>query len=51
MPPWQLIRAAEPMTEPGHVERVDYQGRELFIVGTAHVSARSVEEVTRVTKG
>jgi pheromone shutdown-related protein TraB len=32
----------------GHVERVEHQGREFFIVGTAHVSQRSVEEVERV---
>jgi len=31
-----------------HVRQVDYQGRELFIVGTAHVSQRSVEEVSQV---
>lgn len=31
-----------------HVERVEYQGREIFIVGTAHVSQKSVEEVEKV---
>ena len=36
------------MVATGHVEEVDYQGRRLFIVGTAHVSAKSVEEVQRV---
>jgi pheromone shutdown-related protein TraB len=36
------------MAATGHVEEVDYQGRRLFIIGTAHVSAKSVEEVQRV---
>lgn len=31
-----------------HVTRIDSDGRSIFIVGTAHVSPRSVEEVTRV---
>lgn len=36
------------MAEPGHVSRIEYDGKEIFIVGTAHVSRRSVEEVRRV---
>jgi pheromone shutdown-related protein TraB len=32
----------------GHVEHVEHQGRDLFIVGTAHVSQKSVEEVEQV---
>lgn len=36
------------MAEAGHVSRVEYDGKEIFIVGTAHVSRRSVEEVRRV---
>ncbi len=31
-----------------HVTRIDSEGRAIFIVGTAHVSPRSVTEVTRV---
>jgi pheromone shutdown-related protein TraB len=44
------------MTEPavrsvldaGHVTRIEHQGREILLVGTAHVSARSVAEVAAV---
>lgn len=36
------------MVEAGHVTRVEYEGKEIFIVGTAHISRRSVEEVRRV---
>ncbi len=36
------------MAEVGHVSRVEYDGKEIFIIGTAHVSRRSVEEVRRV---
>lgn len=36
------------MAEPGHVRRVEYDGKEIHIVGTAHISRRSVEEVRRV---
>ncbi|MBN1608998.1 MAG: TraB/GumN family protein [Polyangiaceae bacterium] len=36
------------MAEPGHVTRIDIEGREIHIVATAHVSRRSVEEVERV---
>jgi pheromone shutdown protein TraB len=32
------------MAEPGHVRRVEYDGKEIHIVGTAHISRRSVEE-------
>lgn len=36
------------MAEVGHVSRVEYAGKEIFIVGTAHVSKKSVDEVRRV---
>lgn len=36
------------MAEAGHVSRVEHDGKEIFIVGTAHISRRSVEEVRRV---
>jgi pheromone shutdown-related protein TraB len=36
------------MAETGHVEQLTYQGREITIVGTAHISRRSVDEVERV---
>jgi len=38
------------MSEVGHVTRLSYQGKEILIVGTAHVSERSVEEVRRVIR-
>lgn len=34
----------------GHVTRLEYQGKEIFLIGTAHVSLKSVEEVTRVIR-
>jgi len=36
------------MSEAGHVTRLEWGGKEIFLVGTAHVSQRSVDEVTRV---
>ena len=33
---------------PDCVTHLDYQGRDLYLVGTAHVSKRSVEEVQKV---
>ncbi len=36
------------MSEVGHVTRVEHAGKEIFIVGTAHVSKKSVDEVRRV---
>jgi pheromone shutdown-related protein TraB len=36
------------MAEAGHVTRVEYEGKEIYIVGTAYISRRSVEEVRRV---
>lgn len=36
------------MTQPGNVTELSYEGRQLFLVGTAHVSKHSVEEVRRV---
>jgi pheromone shutdown-related protein TraB len=38
------------MQPQGHVTRIEYQGREIFIIGTAHISKRSVEEVERVIR-
>ncbi len=34
----------------GHVTRLEYQGKEIFLIGTAHVSRKSVEEVERVIR-
>ena len=36
------------MAKTEHVTRVEHDGREIIIVGTAHISQRSVEEVKRV---
>lgn len=36
------------MIPSGTVTRFEHQGREIYLIGTAHVSARSVEEVERV---
>ncbi len=36
------------MSEVGHVTHLQHDGKELFIVGTAHISQKSVEEVRRV---
>ena len=36
------------MTGPGHVTLVEHEGRQIHVVGTAHISQRSVEEVKRV---
>jgi pheromone shutdown-related protein TraB len=36
------------MSQPGHVTRIDVDGREIHIVATAHVSRRSVSEVEQV---
>ncbi len=36
------------MSEVGHVTRLEYQGKEILLVGTAHVSQKSVDEVRRV---
>ncbi len=33
-----------------HVTRVEHDGREIFLVGTAHVSQKSVDEVERVIR-
>lgn len=33
-----------------HVKRLDYQGKEIYLIGTAHVSKKSVEEVVRVIR-
>lgn len=32
----------------GYVERLDYEGKQLLVIGTAHVSQRSVEQVTEL---
>src|SRR5688572_3319556 len=34
----------------GSVTRLEYQGRELYLIGTAHVSQKSVDEVHRVIR-
>lgn len=36
------------MTPSGTVTRFEHQGREIYLIGTAHVSQKSVEEVERV---
>lgn len=36
------------MSEVGHVTRLSYEGRDIHLIGTAHVSQRSVDEVKRV---
>jgi pheromone shutdown-related protein TraB len=36
------------MSNAGHVTHLQHHGRDIYIVGTAHVSQRSVEEVRRV---
>ncbi len=33
-----------------HVTRIEHDGREIFLVGTAHISQKSVEEVERVIR-
>jgi len=38
------------MSEVGHVTRLSYEGKEILLVGTAHVSQKSVEEVVRVIR-
>jgi pheromone shutdown-related protein TraB len=38
------------MGEVGHVTRLEYQGKEILLIGTAHVSQRSVDEVERVIR-
>jgi pheromone shutdown-related protein TraB len=34
----------------GSITRLEYQGRELYLIGTAHVSQKSVDEVGRVIR-
>lgn len=36
------------MSDVGHVTQLSYQGRDIHLIGTAHVSQRSVDEVKRV---
>ncbi len=38
------------MSESGNVVHLQYEGRDIHLIGTAHVSQRSVEEVTRVIR-
>lgn len=38
------------MTEVGHVTELRYGDKEIFLIGTAHVSRKSVEEVERVIR-
>ncbi len=33
------------MSDPSNVTRIDHEGRELYLIGTAHISQQSVEEV------
>lgn len=40
--------AAGGNAKPGNVTRLQYHGKEIHLVGTAHISQRSVEEVQRV---
>lgn len=42
------VRLPGPMSSVGHVTHVEHQGRQIYIVGTAHVSQRSVDEVERL---
>lgn len=36
------------MSDVGHVTRLEYQDKEIYLIGTAHVSQKSVDEVRRV---
>ncbi len=38
------------MSDVGHVTTLEYQGKTIHLVGTAHVSQKSVEEVQRVIR-
>src|SRR5690606_22199239 len=38
------------MSDVGHVTTVEYGGKQIHLVGTAHVSQKSVEEVERVIR-
>src|SRR5688572_15284406 len=38
------------MSDVGHVTKLEYQGKEIFLIGTAHVSQKSVDEVERVIR-
>lgn len=38
------------MSDVGHVTTLEYQGKTIHLVGTAHVSRKSVEEVERVIR-
>ncbi len=38
------------MAGPGHVTVLEHNGRQIHVVGTAHISRRSVEEVRRVIR-
>lgn len=40
--------AADPAFDASHVTRIEHQGREILLIGTAHVSSRSVAEVAEV---
>lgn len=37
-------------SDVGHVTRLQYDGKEILLIGTAHVSQRSVEEVQKVIR-
>ncbi len=38
------------MTDAGYVTRLSHQGKEILLIGTAHVSQKSVEEVERIIR-
>ncbi|MEN9577659.1 MAG: hypothetical protein RJA70_668 [Pseudomonadota bacterium] len=38
------------MSDSGHVTRLEYQGKEIHLIGTAHISQKSVDEVQRVIR-
>jgi pheromone shutdown-related protein TraB len=38
------------MSDVGHVTTLEYEGKQIHLVGTAHVSQKSVEEVERVIR-
>lgn len=43
--PWLACAA---MSDVGHVTHLSYQGKDIYLIGTAHVSQKSVDEVRRV---
>lgn len=41
---------ASSVSGPGNVTHLQYQGKDIYLIGTAHISQRSVEEVQRVIR-